>query len=131
MSQTINGFHHVAMKVQDMDRSIRFYTDLLGMKLARTWGDAANRSAMIDAGNGNCVELFSGGPAGVRPDGHWLHLALCCSDTKNTIARLAVAGVEVTMQSTDIRIESNPPLPVRIAFFKGPDGEILELFQVM
>jgi len=34
------------------------------------------------------------------------------------------------METKDLTIDSSiGPLPVRIAFFKGPDGEIIELFQ--
>jgi hypothetical protein len=40
------------------------------------------------------------------------------------------AGAEVTMESKDLTIDSSiGPVPVRIAFFKGPHGEIIELFQ--
>jgi hypothetical protein len=40
------------------------------------------------------------------------------------------AGSEVTMKTKDLTIDSSiDPVPVRIAFFKGPDGEVIELFQ--
>jgi len=40
------------------------------------------------------------------------------------------AGAEVTMETKDLTIDSSiGPVPVRIAFFKGPDGEVIELFQ--
>lgn len=129
MSSNVNGFHHIAMKVADLDRSVRFYTEVLGFPLYRQWGEGEKRGAMVDTGKGNYIELFAGGPSEARPDGHWLHLALVCSDTKSAIERVRAAGCVVTMEPTDIVIPSKPELPVRIGFFKGPDGELVEFFQ--
>lgn len=118
------------MKVNNLDASIRFYTQVLGFTLAHDWGDADKRGVMIDTGKGNYIELFAGGPAGERPDGHWLHLALTCTDTKSAIEKVRTAGYPITMETSDIDIPSRiKMLPVRIAFFKGPDGELIEFFQ--
>ena len=39
-----------------------------------------------------------------------------------------LGGCAVMMEPTDICIDSQPPLPARIAFFTGPTGEEVELF---
>ena len=40
------------------------------------------------------------------------------------------AGAEVTVEPKNVDIPSRPAVaPVRIAFCKGPDGEIIEFFQ--
>ncbi len=128
---SVNGFHHIAMKVKDFDASLKFYTQTLGFPVQITWGEGDRRAAMIDMGNGNCVELFAGGPQGTRPEGHWLHLALRCADTKSAMERVKAAGYEVTMETRDVTIDARPAkLPVRIGFFKGPDGELIEFFEV-
>lgn len=128
----VNGFHHVAMKVKDYDASLKFYTQFLGFPLLREWGEAEKRACMIDIGNGNCIELFAGGPEGPRPDGHWIHLALVCKDTTAAMNKVRSAGYEVTVETKDVTIPSRPqPLPVRLGFFKGPDGEVIEFFQTL
>ena len=38
-------------------------------------------------------------------------------------------GAEVTVETRDVTLKCDPPMPIRIAFFKGPDGELIELFQ--
>lgn len=126
----VTGFHHIAMDVKDIDASMRFYTQVLGFGIACTWGEGEKRACMIDCGNGNHVELFQAKPGENRPDGHWKHLALKCTDTKAAIERVRAAGFPVTVETKDVTIPSSPaPLPIRIAFFKGPDGETIEFFQ--
>lgn len=128
----VTGFHHVAIKVKDFDASLKFYTQLLGFPVTLSWGQGDQRAAMIDTGNGNCVELFAGGSGESKPEGHWLHLALRCTDTKSAIEKVRAAGYKVTMETADILIDSKPAkCPVRIAFFQGPDGEVIEFFQLV
>ncbi|GEM_PF-6146594 len=45
-------------------------------------------------------------------------------DRTGTIGR-----AKVTVEPKDVEIPSRPqPTPVRLAFFEGPDGEVIELF---
>ena len=124
----IRGFHHVAMKVKDFSASTQFYTDVLGLCRGKSWGEAGSRVLMIDAGNGNYVELFEGG-AGHAGDGAVTHIAFRTDDTDAVLARVKKSGAEITTDAKNVDIQSDPVFPVRIAFFKGPDGEIIELFQ--
>lgn len=82
--------------------------------------------AMLDAGDGTYVELFSGG-SGEKPNGSILHLALRTDDCDAATAR--AAGGTITQEPTDTVLEGDPPVPVRYSFFEGPDGEQIELFQ--
>ena len=54
------------------------------------------------------------------------HLA---DDCGAALEAARAAGAEVTVETKDVTISTEPPLPIRIAFFKGPDGEVVELFQ--
>jgi glyoxylase I family protein len=84
---------------------------------------------MIDSGDGNYVEIFERAEAS-REEGAILHFALRTDDSAALLETVRSAGMEVTMESKDLDIPSNiGPIPVRIAFFKGPSGEIVELFQ--
>ena len=124
----IQGFHHLAMKVKDFEASTQFYTEVLGLDRGKSWGDSGNRALMIDAGNGNFVELFEGG-TGHASDGAVIHFAFRTDDCEGVLARVKKAGAEITTETKNVDIPSDPAYPVRIAFFKGPDGEIIELFQ--
>ena len=124
----LSGFHHVAMNVKDFDKSVQFYTKILGMAKGKSWETAPKRAIMLDAGNGNFVELFESADS-TAESGTILHFALRTGDCDGLLARVREYGAEITMEAADVDIQSDPVYPVRIAFFKGPDGEIIELFQ--
>jgi glyoxylase I family protein len=124
------GFHHVALRARDFEKSLRFYTQGLRMKERLRWGEGDSRAVMLDAGNGNFLEIFAGGRAGMEGrEGTLLHFALRTTDCEGLLGRAREAGAEVTMEPTDVDIPSVPVTSVRIAFCKGPDGEVIELFQ--
>lgn len=123
------GFHHIAMTVNDIDASVKFYTEVLGFKETISWGAGDQKGVMLDAGDGSCLELFAGGNGDKKPEGAFKHLALRTTDCEAAFQRVKSAGMEITMELKSIEIQSNPPTPAKIAFFKGPDGEIIELFQ--
>lgn len=123
----LQGIHHIAIRARDYDASLAFYTEGLGMTATMTWGEGDGRAAMLDCGGG-CVELFAGG-SGDKPEGVWLHLAFNCDDPDTAFTRALAAGATEMKAPFDFVIPSNPPLPVRLAFVFGPDGEVLEFFK--
>ena len=125
------GFHHVAIRAKDFDRSVEFYQDILGFQEKIAWGERPKRAIMLDAGDGNYVEIFERpDEAGGSDDGVLLHMAFRTKQCDAALERAREAGCEVTMEPTDVDIPARPrTTPVRIAFFKGPDGEVIELFQ--
>jgi glyoxylase I family protein len=130
-NQTIGGggFHHVALAAADFDRSVQFYTQALGFTTKIAWGQTPARAIMLDCGDGNYFEIFER-PNRPQGDGVLLHIALRSRDTNAAIERARAAGATVTIEPKDVTIPSTPhPTPVRLAFCKGPDGEIIEFFQ--
>jgi len=131
-NQTIGGggFHHVAIRAYDFDASVKFYTEALGFTKKIAWGEGPKRAIMLDAGDGNYMEIFANGTNEPKPEGSILHFALRTSDCDAALERARAAGAEVTMEPKSIDLPSEPHMtPVRIAFCKGPDGEVIEFFQ--
>lgn len=123
------GFHHVAIRVNDFDASVKFYTEALGFTEKISWGKDSGRAIMLDTGDENYLEIFANGEEGSKPEGAIIHFAIRTNDVDGAIERVRSAGAEVTVEPKDIEIKSRPqPTLVRLAFFKGPDGEIIELF---
>jgi Predicted ring-cleavage extradiol dioxygenase len=120
----------VEIGVSDLDRSLAFYTDLLGLApLPAGDADDGHRSARMSAGTA-VLRLIEIGAEGRTDD--WItddlqkgfrHIGFKVSDTDAAAARLRDAGVQFHLEPLDA--EGG----VRIAFFRDPDGVMLELIQ--
>ena len=127
----VTGIHHIALKccgVEEFKKTVHFYRDILGLTVARSWGKAESAGIMLDTGAG-LLEIFANAPDKLSA-GALRHMALAVEDTDACVRAVRDAGYKITMEPTDICIESDPPYPARIAFCIGPVGEELEFFHV-
>ena len=126
----LQGFEHIGMTSGDLDRTIGFYCDLLGFKLALRKPQTKGEVAFLDAGGG-MLEVFAPGAvdpardvpaleAGVR------HLTFAFSDIGAMIDKLEAAGVEIVERP---RIAHNTEMFKRVSFVRDPDGIIIELVE--
>jgi len=124
------GFHHVAMRVMDFEKVVDFYTNGLGYSKGIYWGDGDSRAQMIDLGNDNFIEIFSGGNelSDVVNNG-LLHIALRSDDCNRDLENAVNAGAIVTMPVSDIELQTQPVKKIRISFCRGLQGEVIEFFQ--
>lgn len=125
------GFHHIALRARDFDRSLAFYVDGLGFTLAHRWGEGPGRIALLDLGDGNYLELFAAKP-GQLPDDPppawpFFHLALRSINVDADIERVRALGCPITVEPKSVDV-GDPPKTIRVGFFLGPDGETLEFF---
>lgn len=125
----IQGFHHTALRVDDFDRCLDFYR-ALGLAPAREWGDALSRAAMLDAGDGNYLEVFEGGDPHAPSEARMIHFALRTPDCDAAHATALQAGGTEKTAPKDVTIPTRQgDLPVRLSFVVSPTGEIIEFFQ--
>lgn len=115
-------FHHTALTVQSLERSLAFYCGLLGFQVAER-GEFEGTPLVFIQRDGACLELVEGGPA--PEEGVVNHIAFAVEDLEQTLAWLKTAGV---------RILDPEPLAIynggRIAFTQGPDGELIEWMEL-
>ena len=126
----IKGIHHVALKccgVEEFEKTVGFYRDVLGLTVKRVWGAGTEAGAMLDTGSG-LMEIFANGVKRL-PQGAIRHLAFAVCDVDSLAEAVQAAGYEIQVEPKDIVIASEPPYPARIAFCIGPVGEQIELFQ--
>ena len=123
------GFHHISMRVRDLEISLKFYVEGLGCSVRLTWGPKEGPTVLLDTGDGNYLELSPGESEGFNPQGLVRHFALRTDDCDKAIEAARAAGAEITMEPRDVVLSSDPPTPIRVGFCIGPDGEVIEFFQ--
>ncbi len=129
------GFHHIAIKVSDFDRSLKLYTEVLGFREKIRWGEGDGRGIMLDTGDGNYLEMFAGGQrfeprTEMYAAGPIIHMAFRTTKLKEVTEKARAAGFKVTVEPKHVDIPSKPNVtPIDISFIHGPDGEVIELFQ--
>jgi len=124
-------FLHTMIRVRDLDASLQFYTDLLGMKLLRKrdypsgkftlafvgYGDESSNTVIELTHNWGQAEPYDLGSA-------FGHLAVGVPDVYKTCERLAAAGVKIPRPAGPMAHGGSV-----IAFIEDPDGYRIELVQ--
>lgn len=121
-------FGHVAFKVADVERSVRWYGAAFGAKKiyhAEAQGDRPELM-FLEFNRGQHIELFSGGknllPSPAEPIGY-LHFCLLVDDLEQALAHLATLQVIPERKFTGRAAQ-------RIAFISDPDGNSIELMEI-
>jgi catechol 2,3-dioxygenase-like lactoylglutathione lyase family enzyme len=123
-ASTARGVHHVALLCADVERTIRFYQEVLGFPLTDLFENRDYRGSthfFFDIGNGNALAFFDLPGLDLGPYAEVLgglhHLAISVTPEQWTAARqrLTAAGVH-----TDVVSEVS-------MYFRDPDGTRLEL----
>ena len=117
---------HTRMRVSDMEQTIRFYTDVLGLEvLERKVSPRGSHLAFLKVPNSEeLIELTSFPPSGpVRVQEDLVHLAFQVENLDDTIASLNAQGVKITDGPTQSSSGS------RFIFIDAPDGYEVELIE--
>jgi len=117
---------HTRMRVSDMDQTIAFYTEVLGLEvLERKTSPRGSHLAFLRVPNSDeLIELCSFPPSGpVRVQEDLVHLAFQVENLDDTIASLNKKGVRVTDGPTNTSSGS------RFIFIDAPDGYEVELIE--
>ena len=128
------GFHHIAIRTSDWDKSIRFYCDGLGFAEKISWSAAPKRAVMLDTGDGNYLEIFERAEAPtlestLAGEPNLLHLCFRTDDCNAAYQTALAAGAVSKTEPTVPGAFTDLGLKTKIAFVTGPDGEIIEFFE--
>jgi len=121
---------HTMLRVGDMQRSIAFYTEVLGMKLLRTTDrpeqkyslafvgyDTEDRAAVLELTYNYGVDRYDLGSA-------YGHVAIEVPDVKETCDRVRNRGGKVTREAGPVKGGTTV-----IAFVEDPDGYKIEFIE--
>jgi len=121
---------HTMLRVGDLQRSIDFYTQMLGMKLLRTTDRPEQQYSLAFVGFGNNpdhaeLELtFNYGVTQYELGTAYGHIAIGVDDAAAACARIKAAGGTVTRDAGPVKGGSTI-----IAFVQDPDGYKIELIE--
>jgi lactoylglutathione lyase len=121
---------HTMLRVGDLQRSIDFYTKVLGMKLLRTSENTEYKYTLAFVGYGNNpdhaeLELtYNWGTDKYEMGTAYGHIAISTEDIYNTCDQVRVAGGNITREPGPVKGGSTV-----IAFITDPDGYKVELIE--
>jgi catechol 2,3-dioxygenase len=110
----VTGIDHVVLHVTDLDRSKRFYIDLLGFEVAHEGG----RNSFLRCGD-QLVALFERTDADIHAGAEMNHLAL-------RLATGEYQEVKAILEAEHITVTGRPG-DDRCIYFDDPDGHRLQL----
>ncbi len=144
----LKSFFHTGFVVRDLEKSVAFYTDVLGMRIAARverkgefanqllgFPDAHIKGALVDKGEGHQLELLQyinppSGPGGIaRNDLGAAHLAFFVEDIDKFYAETKARGLRF----------NNPPAALaddqghvqrKALYAQDPDGNWLEFVEI-
>ncbi len=130
MSEANARMLHTMIRVGDLDRSVDFYTRLLGMKELRRneVKDGKYTLAFVgygDEANSTVIELtYNWGVDHYEMGSAFGHLAIGVPDVAATCERLRKGGAKITREPGPVKFGTTI-----IAFVEDPDGYKIELVQ--
>lgn len=123
----MSTFLHTMIRVTDLERSVAFYTRLLGMKELRRRDvpDGKYTLAFVGYGDGPEVELtYNYGVDRYELGSAFGHLAIGVPDVAGTCETVRKGGGKVTREAGPVKFGTTV-----IAFVEDPDGYKIELVQ--
>jgi lactoylglutathione lyase len=121
---------HTMLRVGDLQRSVKFYTDVLGMKLLRTTDRPEQKYSLAFVGydsedRASVIELtYNYGVDRYDLGGGFGHLAIGVPDVKGACERVRNNGGKVTREAGPVKGGTTV-----IAFVEDPDGYKIEFIE--
>ena len=127
---TSGRYLHTMLRVGNLDRSIKFYTEMFGMKELRRWDVPEGKFTNAFVGYGDedtdCVLEFTYnyGVEKYEIGTAYGHIAIGVPDVYGTCERLAKAGAKIPRPAGPVKHGTTV-----IAFVEDPDGYKIELVE--
>ncbi|RAJ35634.1 VOC family protein [Pedobacter cryoconitis] len=139
----ITGLHHIAIRAENFEQTVRFYTEVIGYSVGHTWSLPAfklKQAAMLKSPDGlSYLEIYDN-QADIPAQGRQklaheafvqtalLHICLTVKDSKIAYD-MAIAGGATPCHEPMILHLGNPAITVRNSLVYSPNGEVIEFME--
>jgi catechol 2,3-dioxygenase-like lactoylglutathione lyase family enzyme len=119
---------HIGIKSSDVDKSLRFYTEILGLERQEELEIMGKRFFFV--GNDTVsIEIEAGNPGDTKVDPRTqtglYHLAFTVEDVAGLVDRLKSEGIPIALEPVSTRSDR------LVAFVEDPDGVFVQLIQIL
>jgi glyoxylase I family protein len=128
-SSTARGIHHLALICSDVERTIRFYQDVLGFPLVELMENRDYKGSthlFFDLGNGNLLAFFDFPGLGLQPG----------VESIGSVQHIAISVESAQFEALKARLEANGVAYIgpdrgisNSVYFKDPDNIQIELLR--
>jgi lactoylglutathione lyase len=121
---------HTMLRVGDLDRSIRFYTEVMGMTLLRQSENPSQHYSLAFLGYGSNPEhaeielTYNHGVSTYEMGTAYGHIAIAVPDAAAACDRIRSGGGQITREAGPVKGGTTV-----IAFITDPDGYKIELIE--
>ena len=112
----------VTLRVGDLEKSLAFYHQLLGLSVAARFGDESHQIVMLGEADQAKVELICEPGVNIQSPGNGVSIGLEPQDLDKLVGELTQAGYPVAGP-----VSPNPH--VRFFFVRDPDGYSVQLVE--
>jgi catechol 2,3-dioxygenase-like lactoylglutathione lyase family enzyme len=129
MKGFVKAAAHVGLYIKDIERSKKFYSEIIGCECVCEFvNPTGDKLAFMKSGE-MVIELIQHKVWMDRRDGLFDHIAMLVDDIEAVSADLKEKGIEF---EDDIFFDVNVfDKGVKYQAFRGPDGEHLEIYQII
>ncbi len=121
---------HTMLRVSDLQRSIKFYTEVMGMRILRTLENNDEKYSLVFLGYGDEAETsvleltYNHGVSEYNVGNAYGHIAIGVDNIIQSIAAIKKPGGELSLDATPLKGSNDV-----IAFLSDPDGYQIELIE--
>ena len=122
-------FSHVAFRVADIERTLRWYRDVFGAELVCHVEAVGPKPEYFYAEfrHGQMVEFFTGGQPTAEPAADatgFVHFSLIVDDIQAALAHLSAVNANIVRPYFEGRAKQ------KIVYVADPDGNVIELMEI-
>ncbi|QNK64876.1 VOC family protein [Pedobacter sp. PAMC26386] len=139
----VSGLHHIAIRAEDFERTVSFYTEILGYTIGHTWSLPEfnlKQAAMLKSADGQSyIEIYDQ-EADIPAQGRkkqaqedfvqtaLLHICLTVENSKIAY-EMAIAGGATSCHEPMVLELGNPAITVHNSLVYSPNGEVIEFLE--